>query len=209
MARVTGPLHSDGASGTLGKTITFSHWKGARAYVRSCVTPTNPKMPKQVGVRSMFGFCAAAWHALADGVKLTWKPLADATSISEYNAYIKKALANWQTFLFPQQNYDELRDSTALSVTTQTTTGGVGTATIAVTPSGTTNSWGIAIFRGATGFTPSWANCIAVVPTNGVNAVTWVDSPLAAGSYYYRTCVFNTDGVVGTIHAESSVVTVT
>ena len=44
------------------------------------------------------------------------------------------------------------RTSTPLTITTFTATGGAGLVTLAITPSGTTAAWGIAIFKGATGF---------------------------------------------------------
>jgi hypothetical protein len=157
----------------------------------------------------MMGYVAHLWASIYVAKGASWQDLADASAISTFNAFVRAALADWQTFLFPRESQTDARTSTGLTVTTQTATGGVGTATLAITPSGTTAIAGIAIFRGATGFAASWANCIAVLPANGANPVTWVDSPLAAGTYYYRSCVFNTDGAVGTIHAESTGVVVT
>ena len=209
MARVYGPLHSDAASGSIAGSLTYSHWKGSRAYVRERVTPKNPKTAKQVGVRAMLGYCATLWASIKDAKSASWLALATASSISEFNAFVAAAMHDWQEFLFPRESSTDARTSTGLTVTTQTTTGGVGTATIEVTPSGATAIAGVAIFRGATGFVPSWANCIAVIPTATAAKVTFVDSPLKAGSYYYRTVVFNNDGTMGTIHIESSVVTVT
>lgn len=54
MAKVTGPLHSDGASGTLGKSIVFFGWKGLNV-VRSWVVPKNLKSADQGDVRIVFG----------------------------------------------------------------------------------------------------------------------------------------------------------
>lgn len=209
MARVYGPLHSDSASGKFAGSLVYSHWKGARAYVRELVTPKNPKSAKQTGIRAMFGFVAAAWKNIGSTPQASWSEQAEAAAISAFDAFVKVAMNLWQAFTFPQKTYNDTRDSVALTVTTQTTTGGVGTATVEITPSGSTAIWGIAIFRGDTGFTPGWNNCIAVLPADGANPVEWIDSPLDPGSYYYRACVFNDDGVVGTIHAESAEVVVT
>jgi len=49
MAKVYGPLHSDGASGKLANAIVFSTWKGL-ATVRKWLIPTNKKSAPQ-GVR--------------------------------------------------------------------------------------------------------------------------------------------------------------
>jgi len=59
MAKVTGPLMSLGASGSVAKTITFSIWKG-RPYVRELVTPSNPRTEVQVETRSYLGAIAKA-----------------------------------------------------------------------------------------------------------------------------------------------------
>jgi len=45
VVRVTGPLYSQDASGTIGKAIVFSKWKG-RNYVRKHVKPANPQSAK-------------------------------------------------------------------------------------------------------------------------------------------------------------------
>jgi len=209
MARVTGPLHSDGASGKLAGALVYSHWKGNRQYVRTLVTPLNPHAAKQVGVRAMMGYVAHLWASIKAASAASWKTLADATSISEFNAFVARALDDWQEFLFPVHAPTDDRSSTPLTVTTQTCTGGVGCATISVTPSGSTAIAGIAIFRGLTGFVPGWDKCIAILPANGASAVEWVDSPLAAGTYYYRSVVFNVDGAKGAVHAESSGTVVT
>jgi len=54
MAKVSGPLMSMSASGSIGKSIVFSIWKGV-AYVRQWIKPANPKDPDQGDVRIMMG----------------------------------------------------------------------------------------------------------------------------------------------------------
>lgn len=51
MAKTTGPLFSLEASGTVGHTVTYSHWKG-RSYVRRRVIPLNPFSTDQVAARN-------------------------------------------------------------------------------------------------------------------------------------------------------------
>jgi hypothetical protein len=52
MAKLTGPLFSLEASGTVGRTITYSRWKG-RAYSRRRVIPLNPMSANQVASRNL------------------------------------------------------------------------------------------------------------------------------------------------------------
>ena len=206
MARVTGPLFSMSASGTVGKTITFASWKG-RAYVRERVIPANPKSAKQTGIRAMMSFLSQAWTSISALSKATWEELAAQKSISTFNAFGSETLSRWQNVSTPTQTYPAAEASTPLTVTTQTLTGGEGCVTVAITPSGDTNIWGLLVFRDTAEITaPSWANCVAVLMANGANAVTWVDSPLDAGTYHYRTAVFNTDGILGTVKADDTAV---
>ena len=53
MARVTGPLMSMEASGTIGKTLTFASWVG-RQYVRRWTRPSNPQTADQMDQRNAF-----------------------------------------------------------------------------------------------------------------------------------------------------------
>lgn len=53
MARVTGPLMSMEASGTIGKTLTFANWVG-RQYVRRWTRPSNPQTQDQMDQRNAF-----------------------------------------------------------------------------------------------------------------------------------------------------------
>lgn len=54
MAKVTGPLMSMSASGSIGKSIVFSIWKGV-AYVRQWLKPANPQSADQGDVRIIMG----------------------------------------------------------------------------------------------------------------------------------------------------------
>lgn len=54
MAKVTGPLMSMGASGTVGKNIVFFGWKGVNV-VRQWLKPANPMSADQGDVRIILG----------------------------------------------------------------------------------------------------------------------------------------------------------
>lgn len=206
MARVYGPLHSDDASGSLKGGTCFSKWKG-RNYVRQVVTPANPKSAKQLGVRSMMGFLAQAWAALSTNSKATWQAAATALQLAPFHVYMKENLQRWQLFQSPTTDSPAAEASTPLTVSAHTFTGGQGFATLSLTPSGATSIWGFAIFRDTAAITaPNWNNCVAVIPADGANAVSYTDSPLAAGTYHYRACVINVDGVKGTVLADDTAV---
>lgn len=204
MARVTGPLMSVSASGTFAKTLVFSIWKG-RAYVRERVIPANPRSAKQTGIRSMMSFLAQIWTTIKVVSEASWVELAASKVVSTFNAFIGENLNSWQNFVPPTASYPAAGDSTPLTVSTQGLTGGVGMITCVITPSGATDIWGIMIFRDTVEIVaPSWANCIAVLVANGATPITHVDTPLAAGTYHYRSAIFNTDGVKGAVKADAT-----
>lgn len=203
MARVSGPLHSDTASGKFAGSLVFAHWKG-RKYARSLVTPANPKSAKQVGIRSMLKFLAQAWAALTTE-KATWNALAATRNILPFNAYVGHNMSRWQNFQGPTLENPAAESSTGLTITTFATTGGVGQVSISATPSAATDLLAIAILRDTAEITvPDWTQCIGVLPGNGAGAVTMVDTPLVAGTYHYRAVALNTDGKVGTVKADQT-----
>ena len=206
MAIVNGPLMSVDASGKFGGSMVFSKWKG-RNYTRKLVTPKNPKSAKQTGVRAMMSFLANAWAALGAGTKDDYDELAAARSISAFNAYVAENLARWQLSKTPAQAYPALDASNGCVITTAVLTGHAGFATAVVTPAANANIWGVAVYRSTAEITaPSWANCVAVYFRANVTAHTFTDAPLDPGTYHYRFAQFNTDGVLGTVLADATVV---
>lgn len=81
MARLTGPLMSLGASGTIAKTLTYGDWKGI-SYARTRVIPANPNTSEQQLTRDVFRFLPQVykfdptiarepWIAAVTGVPMT------------------------------------------------------------------------------------------------------------------------------------------
>jgi hypothetical protein len=206
MARVTGPLHSDSASGSIKGGLTYGSWKG-RNYVRATVTPSNPRTAAQTGHRTLFAFIASLWGNLTAQNQATWADLASTFSITAFNAYMKENLNRWKEFLAPTQAYPAAVASAGLTVSAHTFTGGSQHATISLTPSAATSIWGFILFRSTAAIvTPSPDLVVAVIPANGVNAITHIDSNLTAGTYHYRACVINVDGTMGTVLADDTAV---
>jgi hypothetical protein len=96
MAKVIGPLHSDGAAGQIGKTLVFATWKGIK-YCRAYVIPGNPSTTEQQMVRGYFSTASAAWTAETPTVQTAWNTYAsnNGLKMSGRNLYLK---AYW-TFL--------------------------------------------------------------------------------------------------------------
>jgi len=63
MARLTAPLFSLTASGTLAKALTFATWRGI-PYVRTRVIPANPNTADQQEVRGVFSTLSEMWKRM-------------------------------------------------------------------------------------------------------------------------------------------------
>lgn len=73
------------ASGKVQDTV-FSRWKG-RPYIRSRVTPANPKSAAQVKQRAISTAGVANWQTLHADLIAAWNAYASPYSISGYNAW--------------------------------------------------------------------------------------------------------------------------
>lgn len=62
MAKVTGPLLSLDASGSIASTMTFSRWKGIN-YVRQRIIPTYSNTTLQANIRLLVKHASEAWLA--------------------------------------------------------------------------------------------------------------------------------------------------
>lgn len=99
MAKVTGPLLSLDASGTIAKTITFSKWKGIN-YTRQRVIPTYRNTVEQMAVRDIVHDASIAWKNSAtvgsvpinNAYKLAYNNLASGQALSGFNLFIKDCM---------------------------------------------------------------------------------------------------------------------
>lgn len=197
MVLVTGPLGGFDASGSLAGSIVFSKWKG-RNYVRRLVIPSNPKTGSQTGVRSMWGFLSQNWAGLTSTAQQTWSTLADAKVISDFNAYMGGNQKQWRNFLSPSQEAARAQIGTVGTNATWSAAAGIRQITLTSNLMTTGDNWGRMIFKGATGFSTAFSNCIALIliETDAVN-VNFVDTPLTAAQYFYNARDFTDDGVLG------------
>lgn len=197
MVKVLGPMMSFEASGTIAKIATFSKWKG-RPYVRQRVTPANPQSALQVSVRQMMKFLSQAWVGVGSTPQGTWEDLAAASQISPFNAFIGRNAARWREFQAPAQTYPAPETGTLPVATLDSATGGPSYIDLAFTITTLNDIWGAIIYRSTSGtFTPSRANAIAVIEIDGTGALTYTDSGLDAGTYYYDANFFTKEGVLG------------
>lgn len=94
MARVKAPLFSLGASGSVGKSIVYSNWKG-RDYCREYQIPQNPSTSLQVNVRTAWDLMVASWQALAPATKIIWDTFAEQFQMSGFNQYMSRGMKEY------------------------------------------------------------------------------------------------------------------
>lgn len=198
MARTTGPLFSLDASGKVGGALVYSRWKG-RSYVRRLVVPANPQSVSQVAMRAMISFLSKQWASLSGAEQATWEELADAISVSPFNAYVQFNQRNWRNFLAPSQAHPAARATSQDAFTNEAATAGVRQITVEGDVGAVEgDNWGVMIFRSlATPITTAWSNCIAIVEGLSNTSIAYVDSPLAPDTYYYNFRCFTADGLLG------------
>jgi hypothetical protein len=192
------------ASGSVAKAITFSKWKG-RNYVRQLVKPHNPKTAAQMGVRACMRFLTQAWAAIKATSASSYLAAADAKKISTFDAYISLNLQRWRQGMGITKSATAAETSTAVTITMAAPAGGQRNVEIGLTPSAATHIWGIALYRSTAAIvTANWNNCIAIIPANAANQVTYTDAPLDAGVYHYRAAFVGDDGVIGVACADQT-----
>lgn len=92
MARLTGPLLSLTASGTIADALTYSHWRGIQ-YVRTRVIPANPQSVAQVAIRNMFRNMSELWKRMDSHAKEPWQAAVRGQPLTDRNRHVGENLA--------------------------------------------------------------------------------------------------------------------
>jgi len=95
VARVTGPLFSLDARGSLWHTLVYSAWKGLN-YVRMRVVPYNAKSDYQKGIRAALTYGVSYWKSECTGKTpgIWWNEYAEGTNQSGFNRFMKFFIAS-------------------------------------------------------------------------------------------------------------------
>ena len=100
MARVTGPLLSLDASGTVYDTLTYAKWK-ERNYVRQWFKPANPQSAGQVAQRAVFAAGVADWQSQTAETQADWDEAARVFYISGFNYFVQQYIKQGGTPVIP------------------------------------------------------------------------------------------------------------
>lgn len=88
MARLTAPLFSLDASGTLAEALTFARWKGVN-YVRTRVIPANPNTANQQEVRGVFTTLSEMWKRMDSHAKEPWQKAVEGQPLTDRNKHVQ------------------------------------------------------------------------------------------------------------------------
>lgn len=88
MARVTAPLLSLDASGTIGEALTFARWRGIN-YVRTRVIPANPNTVAQQEVRGSFKTLTDMWKRMGVQARLPFENAVRGIPMTARNKHIQ------------------------------------------------------------------------------------------------------------------------
>lgn len=207
MARVTGPLMSFDASGSVAGSIVFSKWRG-RNYVRRHAIPSNPRTPAQLCARSILAFLGSGWKSIGGSPQASWEDGADSLKISAFNEYIRVNARNWRDLFAPSKTYPATREISAVTIDTITAVVSGRQVSLDVNIDSMTGVWGVALTRSlVTEENESIAQAVAIAVPVTLHAY-FLDGPLAPDTYYYNAIAFSTDGTLGVCGTEASALVV-
>jgi len=111
MVKLTGPIQSLAASGSIAKAITASSWKG-RQYLKRRPVPEDPQSPAQIAQRAMVTFLSTVWSTLSHADQATWSEVAASTQVPPYNAFLGYNLDRLHTVRGPTKKYPAAEEGT-------------------------------------------------------------------------------------------------
>lgn len=91
MAKVTSPLFSQSAGGSLGRAIIYGKTPG-RMIAKRWHQPSGTPRPAQVARRNAYAAASDAWNLLTTPEKAAWTLTGAALKITGFNAFISDAL---------------------------------------------------------------------------------------------------------------------
>lgn len=195
MVKLVAPMFSLGASGSIGKAVTFATWKGI-PYARELVKPANPQSGGQIGMRAMFKFLSQIWASLSAANQATWEDRAAQGGYSPFNAFVSYNMKRWRNFLGLAIEDPATAAGTNAVWAGASATAGVRQITISKAITTVNDGFALGIHRElTTGQANTFANCIAIITAAAIATFTFVDTPLDPDEYFYNFSAFTDEGL--------------
>lgn len=154
MAKVTAPLFGFEGAGTVGKSITFSKWRGVK-YAKRYTVPANPRSTQQTETRDIFGALNQFWKLAPSGMTAAFDAYASGRSFLGRNAFIGNNIGILRNDT-PLTSMEGLQASPGAG-------GGPPPSAIALTPGSTELSVGLTLPEVPTGWTLASSRAIAFI----------------------------------------------
>lgn len=191
MAKVTGPLMSMSASGSLANAITFGNNKG-RNIVRVKVTPANPQTDAQIGVRASFAGLNKLYKTEPTSINAAFQEIANQKQISPFAAFTGFNQKRLSQDLAPTNIPTPTEEAPTANATGLAGVDSGKYASLSWTPSVDTDAWGLYIFRKLGSDPTGLRNELVYVAT--LADTTYLDGPLASGTWHYVVQAFHIEG---------------
>lgn len=208
--KVTAPLMSLDASGTLGKAFVASKWKG-RNYMRRHVVPSNPRSAGQTANRAMIAFLSQYWHLMTALNQAEWNALAAQGNFSPFNAFVRYNMNRWKQYTMPFET--PVSVSAAPSAPTiSSSVGGIGQIQLNITEGAGVLNWGtISLLRETADPTDAkqYVVNVSYAAFTAGYAHSVIIPNLSPGTYRAKCLTFNTDGDKSALSASSGDIIVT
>lgn len=208
MARTTGPLGSQAASGTLADLLTFGTTKG-RGIVRLKPRQKTTRTPLQLSNRAMLRWLTTRWAVdLSDAQRATWLELAAARTVSPFNAYVRFNLDRWARQQAPSKSHPATEaDLAGAFFGTQTPQVSGHQVTWRMLPGALNQNWGVMFHRSLiTGFTPSRETLIGASLCQTSSVKRYVESDVPSGTWFNKNVTFSALGRTGTTSGQTTAI---
>lgn len=195
MVKLTGPMHSQRASGTLAGQLCFG-FSGKNATARKKPTPKQPRSGLQISMRAMMTFLAQQWKNLTDDQQATWDSCASHTRLDAYHRYLGQNLERWRTSRGPTKQYPAEEKNIPGGAPECIAAGGPRHATItAQIKNVVADNWlGILLHSKTADPDLDVDKLIHVYKIEDLDPHYWTHSPLAPGTHYYHIWYLTDDG---------------
>lgn len=194
MVKVTAPMLSEDARGSLGTAVNFSKHRGVNV-ARTIPKPINPRTATQVSARAMLAFLSTSWHNLPPFAQETWVAPSRSYGTTPFHAFLSLNLKAWNLANAPYQEYPKTGVAPVLRSPTVIITSAPKSLHLRIDDLIPGPFWGWAIHRSLTlGFAGAHDNLIACIPRLATPTF-YTDAPLTPGlTYEYLVRAFALNG---------------
>lgn len=210
MVKLTGPMHSHRASGTLANVLTFGK-TGNTNTLRKKPRPSALPTGLQISIRAMLAFLSKQWSSLSAADIATWHNIFEDPTIPNYNNFIAYNITRWRNFKTPTKAYPPAETGFPAFYQTLSATGAVRHVTLATAlQTNPADNWGVIIHHSPTAPpTCKLENAKFIIHIDTLTTINTTHQPLPAGTHYYLQSMFTIDGVHDTLatYPDSAVVT--